>query len=464
MDTTNTQVIPEIRIRKGSDAPSMGEIKGTAPLASADSEGLSEIESCTADTDNEAALSDHITSPTLDDPFMNEAQLQDEGDDVTLHEHCDADVEGYDEQSDTPLGSPTKRAMSVGDATHDTSSANALEEHESDNAIVCQNSTSNNESAYNETVNGDGIPNEPTDGFDDSNSCIPPADGYICNSESYINDTENSEINAVDQQDESFAMQYGTTYDCQEGATHLTEGQDYYGAVQSNYDQAEYTQEYDYNQSYTGESVEGAAVPTGYEQFENEPGYDADMGYAYDQGDEAMDLTYMEENYSADTPDALAMNDHLDDFLEQSDSSNVQASGLTEAAPIPDKITINLPGSQFKHRSKSPSRQQAGDSWFTSDTSDTQAGVPKLKGPPRPPPPPTPSSKPGRPPAPPRPAPARQTQDDDWDTSNVTTGSPARPPPPKKSPARPAPPRRGKVGRPVVAVVTGSRNSLYYHC
>ena len=47
------RAIPEIRIRKGSDAPSIGEIKGTAPLASIESEGLSEGTSDIDDIDTQ---------------------------------------------------------------------------------------------------------------------------------------------------------------------------------------------------------------------------------------------------------------------------------------------------------------------------------------------------------------------------------------------------------------------------
>ena len=120
-------------------------------------------------------------------------------------------------------------------------------------------------------------------------------------------------------------------------------------------------------------------------------------------------------------------------YDDQTDLGEV--GGEEEVSPPvldPPKITITLPGAEFKSRSKSPAR------------STVVGDIPTIASPPsRPPPPGAPASKPGRRPPPPKPnkPPARA-----GDAGDAVTSSPSRPPPPKKSqaPTRPAaPPKTG---------------------
>ena len=97
--------------RKGSDAPSIGEVKGSAPLASADSEGLSdglsEIESsCETDHEQELESTQSAIPIQIQSKERHDTLVQDEGDDVTLYgndQNCDNEA--------TPLNSPFKSAL-----------------------------------------------------------------------------------------------------------------------------------------------------------------------------------------------------------------------------------------------------------------------------------------------------------------------------------------------------------------
>lgn len=401
--------IPEIRIRLGSDAPSIGEIKGTAPLASFESEGLSEGTSDLEDIDGEKGSNifvidelDRVTSPSLEVPLdliYRKKCYEDTG--ARRNSDGIANEQSYDSYKDSFSMDEVTIVDTQQDSGEDVTpcaSPPPPPPEENDDDDFHQNS-------YNKGDNNlDSLPAPP------SKSPSVEEKGFGIG-DSGVDDN----------------------FDTEDGETPVT------------------TQNDD-----TAEEAEGEA-DVGYEVLSNEEG-----------GDDPFDLSHIEKKCASE----ILGNDgnettttlHCAKYFMMDDADDITAGNIDEQAapdfmvdnigdintfsdetpPVveitdtekereDEKIKISIP--HLKSRPKSPNRPPAPG---ISQSSSNSSVPPKLKGPARPPPPS--AGKPGRPPPPnskppppnSRPPPPKQSPRKNWETFEGSSSTPKRPPPPTK--------------------------------
>ena len=382
------RAIPEIRIRKGSDAPSIGEIKGTAPLASIESEGLSEGTSDIDDIDT-VTLKDNTELFTTTDSSVFFTTVDD-----SVPEISGCIPEEYNADS-AELGNGCSIDSQRGNST-DTLSM--------DNVKIVENDDRYANEDRNEQE-GDITP------------CASPSPP-----------PENDEKLEIVEDISSWPAPPSKSPSL-EGNKDFTPD----SGLDDNFDTED--SENIGNQAEEQEVEEEPEDTVSYEPLDNEEG-----------GDDPFDLSYIEKKYAKDVTESSEVNPietsainlgDLDNFLADTYPASTEDTTLasTSVQKSPEKITISIPN--FKKRPKSPSRDKEGDGVVNGVDSEKSEGIAKpIKGPPRPPPPST--CKPGRPPPPKsRPPPPKQGPQNQWETFEPgSTSSPKRPPPPKKVPKR----------------------------